>query len=174
MCKEEMVPSERIVECVFGEIAEAGELSPVSISRLLALYKLSTLDAALSIVDKGMVQKLVAESGRSLYLVESSGDEPYGATSSFFCAHVRVCVRQTNDDAALLSSLFQALLPLPLLLHERHQPPRSSCLQACKRLYAHSRTLHLPILSRQALACKLVRYFQYSQHFHLRVVIFFR
>ena len=30
--------------------------------------------------DKGMVQKLVAASGRSLYLVEGSGTQPYGAS----------------------------------------------------------------------------------------------
>ena len=93
-----------------------------------------------------MVQKLVAASGRSLYLVESSSDEPYGklracASSPLFpslfghgrplpragwgfsclCAPALAPRSRHRDaesvgvDGRLVSSVFQALLPLPVL-----------------------------------------------------------
>eukprot|EP00802_Teleaulax_amphioxeia_P019518 Tamp_19757.p1 GENE.Tamp_19757~~Tamp_19757.p1 ORF type:complete len:256 (+),score=44.14 Tamp_19757:117-770(+) len=71
------VRAAEVADHVFDEIAAAGELRPAALGRLLALYKANTLESALSLVDKKMVQKLVVASGRSLYLVESSSDEPY-------------------------------------------------------------------------------------------------
>eukprot|EP00277_Geminigera_cryophila_P007648 CAMPEP_0179415306 /NCGR_PEP_ID=MMETSP0799-20121207/6158_1 /TAXON_ID=46947 /ORGANISM="Geminigera cryophila, Strain CCMP2564" /LENGTH=188 /DNA_ID=CAMNT_0021188029 /DNA_START=13 /DNA_END=579 /DNA_ORIENTATION=- len=70
--------SSKLVDCIFDDISSEGsELSHKALLRLMAIYKQNTLEAALSLVDKGMVQKLVAASGRSLYLVEGSGTQPY-------------------------------------------------------------------------------------------------
>ena len=74
---ERTLSAQQLIDPIFAQISADGDLSPGSLSRLLAIYKQTTLDAAFSLVDKRMVQKLVTASGRSLFLVESSGETPY-------------------------------------------------------------------------------------------------
>eukprot|EP00960_Hanusia_phi_P069043 766991-Hanusia_phi.AAC.11 len=66
-------------EAMFEDMERQGELSDSVLFRLTSIFKRSTLEAALALVDKGYVQQIVSDSGRSLFLVESSQDEPYGA-----------------------------------------------------------------------------------------------
>jgi hypothetical protein len=116
------VRAANVADQVFDAIAAEGKLNPAALQRLLTLYKSNTLESALNLVvlpacrpyaacpsgahvlsffqDKRMVQKLVATSGRSLYLVESSSDEPYG--KHLACAF-----------APLFHSLFGHRRPLP-------------------------------------------------------------
>eukprot|EP00961_Rhodomonas_salina_P135596 1824462-Rhodomonas_salina.1 len=79
-CGEEVqVDISMVVNELFHDIAQRKQLTDNDLCRLNLLFKTTTLFASLSLVEKAMVKKCVSPNGRSLFLVEGSRPEPYGA-----------------------------------------------------------------------------------------------
>ncbi|EKX48793.1 hypothetical protein GUITHDRAFT_136461 [Guillardia theta CCMP2712] len=74
-------------DAMFEDMERQGELSDSILFRMTSIFKRSTLEASLALVDKGYVQKIVSDSGRSLFLVESSQDDPYVCFKHFCPCH---------------------------------------------------------------------------------------
>mmetsp|Transcript_30008 Transcript_30008/g.70066 ORF Transcript_30008/g.70066 Transcript_30008/m.70066 type:complete len:184 (-) Transcript_30008:92-643(-) len=75
-----------LADAVFLSVKEKGQLNERDLVNLDILYG-KTLGTALALLDKRLVQKVVSETGRSLFVVQGSQQDPYVCFTDYCPCH---------------------------------------------------------------------------------------
>jgi len=80
------VDTKALCDATFASVKASGRLGERDLVNLHLLYS-KTLASALGLLDKDLISKCVSESGRAIYLVQGSQQEPYVCFEDFCPCH---------------------------------------------------------------------------------------